>query len=104
MGKNPPHKWHFQFTPAAFTAFQSMQPGHKRSLLHSLRQLVNADDPYTLPFVEMLQAERFHRLRKFRVGPYRVFFAVRREEIIHEKHPYRGVVVIVDIRSRREAY
>ena len=81
-----------------------MQPGHKRSFLHSLHQLVNADDPYRLPFVEMLQAEKFHRLRKFRVGSYRVFFEVRREEMIHEKHRYSGVVIIVDIRRRQDAY
>lgn len=104
MSKNPPHSWHFQLTPDAFEVFRSMQPGHKRSFLNALRQLVNADDPFSLPFVEMLKDKKFQRLRKFRVGHYRMFFDVSREEVMRDKFVYRGTVIILDIRQRGEAY
>jgi mRNA-degrading endonuclease RelE of RelBE toxin-antitoxin system len=81
-----------------------MLPGHRRSLLNSLRQLVNTDDPFALSFVEMLKDKEFERARKFRVGGYRVFFTINTDEIIYQKHTYKGTIVILSIRKRSEAY
>ena len=84
--------------------FRLMRSGHKRSLLNSLHQLVNSDDPYSLRSVKLLQSGKFERLRKFRVGPYRVFFEGVPGDLSHQKHPYMGIIIIVDIRQRKDAY
>ena len=69
-----------------------------------LRELLNADDPYSLSFVEMLQADKFGRVRKFRVGDFRVFFALETVEVSQSTHTYKGTLFLLDIRNRREAY
>ena len=69
-----------------------------------MRELLNADDPYSLPFVEMLKARKFERIRKFRAGDYRVFFIVESIEVTDQKHTYKGTLFVVDIRDRKEAY
>jgi mRNA-degrading endonuclease RelE of RelBE toxin-antitoxin system len=78
MSRNPPHKWHFQLTSVAWATYRTMLPGHRRNFRETLHQLVNADNPLGLPFVQMLQGEKFQRLRKFRIGDYRVIFRVKK--------------------------
>ena len=65
---------------------------------------MEADDPYTLPFVEMLKAAKFERVRKFRAGNYRLFFVIESGEVRDQNHIYRGQLHIIDIRDRKEAY
>jgi hypothetical protein len=58
--------------PDAKQTFNSLPPANKQGVFRRLRELLNAEAPYSLPFVEMLQAKKFGRVRKFRVGDYRV--------------------------------
>jgi len=102
--RNPPHKWFLKIDPNAKRAFNALQSGYKRGIFHRLRELLNADDPYSSPFVEMLKAKDFERIRKFRVGNYRILFVLRYEEISLRNHTYKGMLLILDIRDRKEAY
>lgn len=72
--RNPPHKWWLRIQPEAKRAFDRLQLGHKRAIFRHLEELLNANDPYTIPFVEVLKDKKYERTRKFRVGNYREFF------------------------------
>jgi mRNA-degrading endonuclease RelE of RelBE toxin-antitoxin system len=90
--------------PVAKAVFDGLSSSEKRGIFRRLRELLNADDPYSLPFVEMLKARKFERIRKFRTGDYRVFFVVESVEVTDQKHIYKGTLFVVDIRVRKEAY
>jgi mRNA-degrading endonuclease RelE of RelBE toxin-antitoxin system len=104
MIPNPPHKWLLNIQPIAQQAFDALDSTEKRGVFRRLRDLLKADDPYSLPFVEMLQAKRFERVRKFRVGDYRVFFVIEPVQVTHLNHTYKGTLFLLDIRDRKDAY
>jgi mRNA-degrading endonuclease RelE of RelBE toxin-antitoxin system len=99
--RNPPHKWRLVIRPEAKTAFDALQLGEKQGVFRRLRELLNADNPYALPFVEMLKDKKFERVRKFRVGDIRVFFVVDSSVIQHLQHTYAGTLVLLDVRIAR---
>ena len=102
--RNPPHRWLLNIQPEAKQIFDTLSRTNKQGAFRRLKELLNADDPYVLPFVEMLQAKKFGRLRKFRVGDYRVFFTVESKEVTHLQHTYKGTLFLLAIRDRKEAY
>lgn len=104
MKRNPPHQWLLIIQPAAKLAFDKLSSSEKRGVFRHLQALLNADDPYSLPFVEMLQAKQFERIYKFRVGNYRSFFVIETIEVIHLKRAYKGTLFLLDIRDRKAAY
>jgi mRNA-degrading endonuclease RelE of RelBE toxin-antitoxin system len=105
MGNNrTTHKWLLNVQPVAKRTFDGLASGQKQGIFRKLRELLTADDPYSLPFVEMLKAETFQRVRKFRVGDYRVFFVVEAVEVSYLNHTYKGTLFLLDIRNRKEAY
>jgi hypothetical protein len=57
MSKDSPHKWHFFFTDGALATLRKMQRGHRIAVFRHLRLLVNADAPYELHFVQVLQGK-----------------------------------------------
>lgn len=102
--RNPSYRWLLIIQPGAKEAFDNLSPAVKRGIFRRLRELLIADDPYALPFVEMLQAKKFGRIRKFRMGNYRVFFVIEPVEVIHLKYTYKGRFFLLDIRDRKQAY
>ena len=104
MSPSPSHKWLLNIQSNAQDRFNRLTPVEKRVIFRQLRELLLADDPNTLPFVEMLQAKKFNRVRKFRAGNYRVFFALEIAETVHMGHTYKGTFFLLDIRDRKEAY
>lgn len=104
MSRNPPHRWLLNIQPDAKRTFDTLSPTQKRIIFRHLRELLNADVPYSLPFVEMLKARKFERIRKFRAGDYRVFFVTEPVVVTHQKHTYKGTLFVLDIRDRKEAY
>jgi len=104
MSPNPPHKWILNIQTNAQERFNHLKTIEKRIIFRHLQELLTADDPNTLPFVEMLQAKKFNRIRKFRAGNYRVFFAVEMAELTHQGYSYKGTFFLLDIRDRKEAY
>jgi mRNA-degrading endonuclease RelE of RelBE toxin-antitoxin system len=52
----------------------------------------------------MLKAPEYERVRKFRVGDYRIFFMLERETIEVQGHEYVGTLVLLNIRNRKDAY
>jgi mRNA-degrading endonuclease RelE of RelBE toxin-antitoxin system len=102
--RSPPHKWLLNVQPEAKVVFDALSSSEKRGIFRRLRELLNADDPYRLHFVEMLKAKKFERIRKFRAGDYRVFFVVESVEVTDQKHTYKGTLFVVDIRDRKGAY
>ncbi len=102
--RNPPHRWLLNIQPETKRTFDTLPRANKQGVFRRLRELLNTDDPYSPPFVEMLQAKKFGRVRKFRVGDYRVFFAIEAIEITHLKHTYKGTLFVLAIRDRKDAY
>jgi mRNA-degrading endonuclease RelE of RelBE toxin-antitoxin system len=98
------HKWLLIVQPAAQQQFNGLARAQKRAVFRHLMELLKADDPFALPFVEMLKGKKFARVRKFRVGDYRVFLVVESGEVIHLKGAYKGRLYVLDIRDRKEAY
>jgi mRNA-degrading endonuclease RelE of RelBE toxin-antitoxin system len=90
--------------PEAQRTFDGLSSTEKRGIFRHLRELLNSDDPNSLPFVEILKADKFERSRKFRVGDYRVFFAIDPVKVTEQKHTYKGTLFVLRIRNRREAY
>ena len=64
--KESTYKWLLNIQPAARRSFDRLLPGQKQSVFRHLRQLLIADEPYGLTFVEMLKESKFERIRKFR--------------------------------------
>jgi len=104
MRRNPPHLWLLNIQPDTKHTFDSLSRTNKQGVFRRLRELLNADDPYSLHFVEMLQAKKFGRIRKFRVGDYRVLFAIEAHETTHLKRGYKGTLFVLAIRDRKDAY
>lgn len=52
----------------------------------------------------MLHEKSFERLRKFRVGDLRLLFFVDPGQVTYFGHTYQGILFLVDIRPRKEAY
>lgn len=104
MSRNPPHQWLLNIQPEAKKAFDALSSTNKRGIFRRLHELLNADDPYSLSFVEMLKAAKFERIRKFRVGDYRVFFVVDTTEVEFQNHPYKGTFFLLEINNRKESY
>ena len=104
MRRNPPHLWLLKVHPDARRAFDSLPSNQKAGVFRRLRELLRADDPYSLSFVEMLKGKSFERVRKFRTGNYRVFFVIQPGEVTDLKHTYKGKLFLIDIRDRKEAY
>lgn len=104
MSRNPPHKWLLQVQDDAQHIFDTLLPGYKRSIFRRLQELLVANDPYSLPFVEMIKGEQNERTRKFRVGNYRIFFAVEPIEVTHLNYTYKGTLFVLYIWDRKDAY
>jgi len=105
MRHNPTHKWLLNIQPEAKRTFDRLSPSDKRSIFRRLRELLNTGDPYSLPFVEMLKAKKFERIRKFRASDYRVFFVIEPVEVTHQKHTYKGTFFLLQIHDhRKESY
>src|SRR4051812_16955145 len=99
-----PYKWLLKVEPEAQRQFDVLTQSTKLVIFRKLRDLLIADDPYSSPFVEMLQAKKFERFRKFRAGDYRVFFLIEAGAISHLGHIYKGKLYLIDVRNRKEAY
>ena len=104
MSRKTPHKWLLNIEPKAKRKFDSLSRSNKQAIFRKLRELPYADYPYSLPFVEMLQAKKFERIRKFRAGDYRVFIIIESTELTHTTHVYKGRLRLFDIRDRKDAY
>jgi len=104
MRRKSPHLWLLIIQPDASRGFDKLPHEQKATLFRRLRMLLNAEDPYNSPFVEMIKDKKFDRIRKFRVGDYRVFFSVESIPVTHLKHTYKGTLFLLYIRDRKEAY
>ncbi|GIK67329.1 MAG: hypothetical protein BroJett018_51230 [Chloroflexota bacterium] len=104
MSRNPPHQWLLIIEPPAQEMFDTLTPSVKRTIFRHLRELLQADDPYNLTFVEMLRETKYQRMRKFRAGNFRVLYAIESVSITHLKHEYKGVLYLLDIWERKDAY
>lgn len=104
MRCNPSHLWLLIVQPDARRSFGRLSHDQKAAIFRRLRVLLNAEDPYRSPFVEMLKDKRFERMRKFRAGDYRVFFSIEPTPVTHLKHTYKGTLFLLYIRDRKEAY
>jgi mRNA-degrading endonuclease RelE of RelBE toxin-antitoxin system len=104
MSHSATHLWLLVVQPKARQTFDRLLPAHKRAVFRHLQDLLTADDPYSRPFVEMLKSAKFVRIRKFRVGNYRVFFVVEPVQAELQGHSYKGKLVILEIRARKDAY
>lgn len=85
--------------------FDTLLKADKEGIFNRLRQLLVADDPYSVPGVaDKLIEKRFHAIRRFRAGNYRVLYAVDPTEVVHNKHSYKGTLYIIAIHDRKNAY
>jgi mRNA-degrading endonuclease RelE of RelBE toxin-antitoxin system len=104
VSRNPPHKWLLKFKKSAKKKLDALLSANKRVVFRHLRELLNADNPYSLSSVEMLEGKAFERTRKFRAGDFRVFFTIKPVPVVDQKHAYKGTLYVLDILDRKEAY
>jgi mRNA-degrading endonuclease RelE of RelBE toxin-antitoxin system len=104
MSEKIPYQWLLVVRAAAKRRFDTLPTGTKQGVFRQLRELLLADDPYSVSFVEMLKAKKFERIRKFRVGDFRIFFVTEAVEVTHLQHRYKGTLFLIDIRDRKDSY
>jgi mRNA-degrading endonuclease RelE of RelBE toxin-antitoxin system len=104
MSANVPYQWLLKISPDAQKRFNLLDGPTKRAIFRKLKELLTADDPYAVGYVEMLQADTFERARKFRAAHYRVFFIVQRQEVTWLKRAYKGTLFFLDVRNRKDAH
>jgi mRNA-degrading endonuclease RelE of RelBE toxin-antitoxin system len=104
MSPKRPYQWLLRIEPAAQANFNKLPRATKQGVFRNLRELLYADDPYNVGFVEMLKDSKFARVRRFRVGDYRVLFTLETAEVIHQKHSYKGTLFILIVRNRNDVY
>jgi mRNA-degrading endonuclease RelE of RelBE toxin-antitoxin system len=98
------HLWYLRFEVEAQMTFNTLSSSEKLSMFRHLRTLLISPDPYRVSGVEMPQEKALARVRKFRVGNYRVFFYINPEEITILKYVYKGELFVLAIRNRKDAY
>lgn len=96
--------WLLSITDDARDALRLLPKATRATVFRRLRQALEAEDPYALPFVEMLKDRKFERLRKFRAGDYRVLYIVELSPVIHQGFTYRGTLLVVHIGNRKDVY
>jgi mRNA-degrading endonuclease RelE of RelBE toxin-antitoxin system len=104
MPINPTHQWLLIVYTEAQEAFDNLPSSAKNLILPRLQRLLESSMPYSLPMVEMLKAKKFRRIRKFRAGDYRVLFTLEEQEVIHQKHTYKGTLYVILISNCRDTY
>jgi len=104
MSRNPTQQWWLRLNRAVRDELRQLPASTRKTFFRQLRLLLEADDPYLLPFVEKLKDKRFEGVQRFRAGNFRVKFIVQAETIMRERHTYKGVLFIVAISDRKEAY
>jgi mRNA-degrading endonuclease RelE of RelBE toxin-antitoxin system len=72
-------------------------------VFHSLKQLLEADNPTAVPGVKKLVEQRFAGQWRQRSGDWRLFFSIEHGEVVHEKHA-QGILTLRAVRRRDEAY
>jgi mRNA-degrading endonuclease RelE of RelBE toxin-antitoxin system len=104
MSPSHTHQWLLIIDERAQQVFDTLADSEKSGIFRQLRLLLRADDPYSVSSVQMVKGKKFQRVRKFRIGNYRVFFYTEAEEVTHQEHTYKGTLFLLDIRKRKEAY
>jgi mRNA-degrading endonuclease RelE of RelBE toxin-antitoxin system len=104
MSPKTAHKWLLIVEADAQSDFDKLQPEVRQGVFRRLRELLIAENPLSLPFVEMLQAKQFERIRKFRVGDFRIFFSIDPNPVIRQKFQYKGTLFLIVIKNRKDAY
>lgn len=104
MDEKTPHQWLLVVLPKAKDVFDKFSQTNKQGMFRRLEQLLVADNPYLLPFLDMLQEPKYERARRFRVGDFRVLIIVETEEVEHQTHTYRGTLFVIKIGDRKDVY
>ena len=100
------HFWHFEFEEEALQTYHSLRPGHKRSVLDCLRQILRTENPYAghPACLEILKGDYYKGVLKYRVGDYRVLIVIDSTPVTVQSHDYKGTVRIIDIDHRKDIY
>lgn len=106
MTNDTTHKWHFDFTEDAKSAYDNLRPGHKRGVLNCLRQTLRTENPRAgdPACLTTLQGEEYKHILKYRVGSYRVLIMKDETEIEVNDHTYKGTIIVVEIDHRKDIY
>ena len=97
-----PHKWCLKFEDGFLDQFSNLDQKTKKIGYRQIQALLEADNPYGLP--KVLKVKSQGELRRIRVGNYRLFFIIEDGEAICEKSIFQGVLWLVKIKDRKDAY
>lgn len=103
MGKNPTHLWLLKLENTARKHLRALTRDQRQSIFLTMRQLLEAENPYAIPEVKKLSGD-FAPLRRIPVGEHRILFYLVSELTIHQKHTYKGLLIVVSIIARKDAY
>jgi len=98
------HKWHLVATNTARENLDELSSRDLMGVFRSLKLLLEADNPAAVQGVKKLVEARFEGQWRQRSGDWRIFFTIEHGEVIHEKHIYKGVLTLLAVRRRDEAY
>lgn len=100
----PSHRWLISPSQEASEQISGLRPNERASLFAKIVELAQAENPYSLSYVEKYIEKRFNHQRKIRQGNYRMRFEIIGGEITHDKFVYKGRLVIISVKDRRDAY
>lgn len=98
------HKWHFQITDEARVQIRRLTPYDRRKIFQSIRELLLADKPGSLQDVKKLVEPRFEDQWRKRQGDYRIFFTIDLQATEHQGFRYQGIITVLAVRHRSNAY
>lgn len=98
------YRWKLEWTPEVPTQVSALSKSDRASIFAKIADLASAEDPYSVPGVEILYEKRFKRQRKIRQGNYRIRFHIIPGELVDQKFTYKGKIEILEIGDRKDIY
>lgn len=104
MVTRKPHLWYLDVEDKARNQIRGLQSKERQAVFTAIRELLVEENPRYAYDTRKLVEKRFEGLWRKRQGDYRVFFAIETGHVVVDKFEYKGIVTIVEVLHRKDAY
>ena len=98
------HNWHLVVSPQGRADLRLLSAKERKQVFASIKQLLEAENPFALIGVKKLVGKRFDSLWRQRSGDWRIIFALDSTRTTLLSHSYKGTIQIYRVLRRDEAY
>jgi len=100
----PSYLWFLDWSDEVSEQISLLSHNERMAVFAKIAALAFAENPYAVDGVEKLAETRFEGQRRIRQGNWRIRFKVELGEIIKQGFTYKGRLVIVAVKDRKDAY